>query len=66
MLGGLENVPENNNKGFGCPKVVLHQPEYAGPCVQGGSKLSAAVVLGGIEHVPNSDIDPNSDIVDSD
>ena len=37
VLGGLENVPENNNKGFGCQKVVLHQPEYAGPCVQGGA-----------------------------
>ena len=56
LLGGLEKVPENNNKGFGCQMVVLHQPEYAGPCVQGGSKLSAAVVLGGIEHVPNSHI----------
>ena len=41
MLGGFECVPDNNHKDFSCPKVVLHQPEYAGPCVQGGSKLYA-------------------------
>jgi hypothetical protein len=28
-----------------CAQVVLHQPEYAGPCVQGG----ADVMLGGLE-----------------
>ena len=56
VLGGLEYAFEDSAKDVSCPKVVLHQPEYAGPCVQGGSKLAAAVVLGGIEHVPNSDI----------
>jgi hypothetical protein len=30
-----------------CAQVVLHQPEYAGPCVQGG----ADVVLGGLEQM---------------
>ena len=50
------------------PKVVLHQPEYAGPWEQGGSLLSPndkrigdEVVLGGLEYAfEDSDKDVSS------
>ena len=58
MVGGLECVHDNHNKDVSCPKVVLHQPEYAGPWEQGGSLLSPndkrigdEVVVGGLECV---------------